>query len=336
MPMAEVGGRIRRPWVVQLSGQDDRPVARLGIRRRQPRARPRPRAGPSPTIRNCSGMPPAAISPTASQAARMPSSFSSGASRVTATSSGTAASRPQIRAERPRAEVRGVRVHIHRRLDQRHLRVALRLGAEPDVVGAHDQRHRVRQERGDGHRVDRAHHGQAEPKPRPGECLHPRRPLVAVNDVELLLPDQPRQVRRGARRGTPVGLAGRAGCGSGRVAAPISTSGPGRLITADVVTAVAQRPGGLHGIELAPADLHRVRVDQDFHSGLLTDSRRGRISHEATEEASAILPQANIPRRSGAGPRSTLAGAPGPSHIRPARALWSPLTVAASPVTAAS
>ena len=45
---------------------------------------------------------------------------------------------------------------------------------------------------------------------------------------------------------------------------------------ADVMAPFTEGPGGFDGVELASADLHRVRVDQDFHASLLTDDRQNR------------------------------------------------------------
>jgi DNA-binding CsgD family transcriptional regulator len=97
---------------------------------------------------------------------------------------------PEVGPERPRIVVGCIGPQVDRRLQQRDLVVPGLHGAQPALVRAHDQRHAPRQERGQEHRVDRAHHRQAEPQPRAGERLQRGRPLVAVHDVDPVLPGQ--------------------------------------------------------------------------------------------------------------------------------------------------
>ena len=166
-------------------------------------------------------------------------------------------------------------------------RAALVVG---DLLGPDHQRHVERQERGDGHRHDGGHGGHAVEHARAPVGLQRGRPLVAVHDVDPALAHELPQRAHHLRR-RPAAGRGRGDELEARARATRVHQPAGLAEDDDLVAEAGDGRAELDRVELAAADLHPVRVDDDLHA----DSR--------------------ISSGSGAGPASA---AGEPSHLRSA------------------
>jgi hypothetical protein len=137
-----------------------------------------------------------------------------------------------------------------------------------DLLGTHHQRHVERQERRDRHRHHGGHGGYAVARPRAEVGLERGRPLVAVDDVDAALGDEPPQRPHHLGRRPPARL--RRGHEL-EIHVAHALDEPARLAEHDrLVAEVAHGSGELDRVQLAAADLEPVGVDDDLHAA---DSR---------------------------------------------------------------